>query len=92
MRRTPNPWIALPALGMGALAGVIGWVVTDVSCRQGAGVDTGSGCVGWALGIAVTSGILVAAGTALVLVLVYRSLAEWQQSQAGEEGEGSRHQ
>jgi uncharacterized membrane protein len=75
---------------MGALAGVIGWLVTDVSCRQGAGVDSGSGCVGWALGVAVTSAILVAAGTALVLVLVYRSLAEWHQSQASEGGKGRR--
>jgi predicted RND superfamily exporter protein len=33
------------------------------------------------LGVAVISGVGVAVGTALVLVLVYRSLAEWRQSQ-----------
>ncbi len=59
----------------GALAGAIGWVVTDVSCRQ----DTGAPCVPWAVLAAVLSFVGVSVGVALVLVLVYRSLAEWRE-------------
>ena len=74
MRRTPNPWIAIPAIAMGVLAGALGWVVTDVSCRQ-----NGPGCAGWSATIAVVSFLAVTIGVALVLVLVYRSLSEWQE-------------
>jgi len=73
MRQRPNPWIAIPALSMGLLAGALGWVVTDVSCRQ-----EGDGCVGWSTIVAILAFISVTVGLALVLVLVYRSLAEWQ--------------
>lgn len=74
MRRRPNPWIAIPAVIMGILAGALGWVVTDVSCRQ-----EGNACGGWSAIIAVLAFISVTVGLALVLVLVYRSLAEWQE-------------
>ena len=74
MRRRPNPWIAIPALLMGLLAGLLGWVVTDVSCRQ-----TGEGCTGWSALMAVTSFLVVTASVTIVLVLVYRSLAEWRE-------------
>ena len=73
MKRRPNPWIAIPALAMGALAAVLGWVVTDVSCRQG-----GESCAGWSLAVAVLAFLAVTIGVGIVLVLVYRSLAEWQ--------------
>ena len=74
MKRRPNPWIAIPALALGALAGVLGWVVTDVSCRQ-----DGPGCPGWATLTSIVSFATVTVGVALVLVLVYRSLAEWSE-------------
>jgi len=74
MRRRPNPWIAIPALAMGLLAGALGWVVTDASCRQ-----DGDGCGGWSVTIAILAFISVTIGLALVLVLVYRSLAEWNE-------------
>lgn len=74
MRRRPNPWISIPAVGMGLLAGTLGWVVTDVSCRQ-----DGEACGGWSLLIAIVAFTAVTVGLALVLVLVYRSLAEWQE-------------
>ncbi len=74
MRRWPNPWIAIPAVVMGLLAGALGWVVTDVSCRQ-----DGGGCTGWSMTIAIIAFISVTVGLALVLVLVYRSLAEWNE-------------
>ncbi len=73
-RRWPNPWIALPALAFGALGGVLGWVVTDAACRQG-----GESCAGWATVVAVISFTGVVVGVALVMVLVYKSLAEWRE-------------
>ena len=79
MRRKPNPWIAIPSLALGLLAGALGWIVTDLSCRQpeaGGGFTT---CVGWAALVAVVSFLAVTIGVALILVLVYRSIAEWQE-------------
>lgn len=77
MRRLPNPWIAIPALVIGGLAGALGWVVTDVSCRQGG--QAANSCSGWAALVAAATFLTVTVGVALVLVLVYRSLAEWRQ-------------
>lgn len=79
MRRRPNPWIAIPSLVLGLLAGALGYAVTDVSCRQPDITGLTSPCVGWALIIAIVSFIAVTVGVGLVLVLVYRSLAEWRQ-------------
>ena len=79
MRRRPNPWIAIPSLALGLLAGALGWIVTDLSCRQpeaGGGFTT---CVGWAALVAIVSFLAVTIGVSLILVLVYRSLAEWQE-------------
>lgn len=73
--RRPNPWIAIPALALGTLAGALGWVVTDVSCGQA----DGSSCMGWSVVVATVAFIGVTVGVALVLVLVYRSLAEWRE-------------
>lgn len=75
MRRVPNPWIAIPALLLGLLAGALGWVVTDVSCSQG----DGSPCPGWSVLWSAVAFLGVTIGVALVLVLVYRSLAEWHE-------------
>jgi hypothetical protein len=79
MRRLPNPWIAVPALALGLLAGALGWVVTDVSCRQQDLSAQGAGCPGWAAAIAVIAFVAVTVSVALVLVLVYRSLGEWRE-------------
>lgn len=65
----------MPALTMGALGGVLGWVVTDAACRQ-----SGESCDGWAAAVALISFAGVVAGVALVMVLVYKSLAEWRES------------
>lgn len=81
MRRRPNPWIAVPSLLLGALAAVLGWIVTDVSCRVPAGTGSYTTCVGWAAVIATVSFLVVTLGVALILVLVYRSLAEWREKQ-----------
>ena len=74
MKRRPNPWITIPAIALGGLAGILGWTVTDVSCRQ-----NGVGCPGWATLISIVAFLAVTIGVALVLVLVYRSLAEWNE-------------
>lgn len=79
MRRRPNPWVTLPSLFMGLLAGALGWVVTDVSCRQPDASGIATGCTGWAAFFAIVSFLVVTAGVALMLVLVYRSLAEWRE-------------
>ncbi|MGH8952279.1 MAG: hypothetical protein ACRDX9_12710 [Acidimicrobiia bacterium] len=66
-------------MALGLLAGALGWIVTDLSCRQpeaGGGFTT---CVGWATLVAIVSFLAVTIGVALILVLVYRSLAEWQE-------------
>ncbi|MGH8871814.1 MAG: hypothetical protein ACRDWS_07565 [Acidimicrobiia bacterium] len=80
MRRRPNPWVAIPSLALGLLAGALGWFVTDVSCRQPDGAGGFTTCAGWAVLAAVVSFLGVTIGAALVLVLVYRSLAEWRDS------------
>lgn len=79
MTRRPNPWIAVPALLMGVLAAALGWVVTDVSCRQPDSGGVVSPCNGWATLVASVSFVTVTIGVAVLLVLVYRSLAEWRE-------------
>jgi hypothetical protein len=79
LRRRPNPWIALPALALGVLAAALGWIITDVSCRVPDGAGGYTTCVGWAVVVALLSFLVVTIGVALILVLVYRSLAEWRE-------------
>jgi len=79
VKRRPNPWIAVPALLLGVLAAILGWVVTDVSCRQEDVSGVVTTCGGWAALIAVISFLVVTVGVGVLLVLVFRSLAEWQQ-------------
>lgn len=80
-RRYPNPWIVIPSLLLGLLAGALGWVVTDVSCRQPDPQGVVSSCDGWAAFFAVVSFLAATIGVALLLVLVFRSLAEWRERQ-----------
>lgn len=81
MKRVPNPWIAIPSLLTGALAAALGWVVTDVSCRQPDPSGLVTPCNGWAALIAVVSFVVVTIGVGVLLMLVYRSLAEWRERQ-----------
>ncbi len=85
MKRIPNPWIAVPALAMGSLAGFLGWFATDLSCTASDEAGAITPCIGWSTLIAITSFVVVTAGTTLVLVLIYRSLAEWREAQARNE-------
>ena len=70
-RRFPNPWIAVPGLAAGALAAALGWIITDISCRPKA-------CPVLAAAAAVVGLVAGAVGMAVVLVLVFRSIAEWK--------------
>lgn len=74
-RRRPNPWIAIPSLAMGGLIGWVTYLVIDVTCRAESETGTAS-CTGLASSLGVVGGILGTLGMAVVLVLVYRSLAE----------------
>lgn len=82
-RRLPNPWIAVPSLILGLLAAALGWVITDISCRQPNAAGGVSSCNGWASLIAIIAFLTVTVGTALMLILVYRSLAEWRERRSG---------
>jgi hypothetical protein len=66
-------------MALGLLAGVLGWVVTDVSCRQPDSAGAIGSCNGWAALFAIVSFLAVTIGVAVLLVLVYRSLAEWRE-------------
>jgi hypothetical protein len=89
-RRRPNPWIALPALVLGLLGAGLGWLVTDVSCRQPDSNGLTAGCTGWALLVAVVAFVTVAIGVTLILALVFRSIAEWRQAVDRTRGGGRR--
>ncbi len=69
--RRPNPWVAVPSLAAGLIAGALGWIVTEVSCRP-------EGCLGWTVFIAVSAFVVGTVGMAVVVVLVIRSLAEYR--------------
>lgn len=79
MRRRPNPWIAIPSFLSGLLAAGLGYAVTDVSCRQPDISGLAGSCPGWAILAAMLSFVAVTIGVGLVLVLVFRSLAEWRE-------------
>lgn len=80
MRRRPNPWIALPSLGLGLIGGWITYLVMDLSCRTEVdGVVTT--CTGLAASLAVVVFVAATIGMAVVLVLVYRSIAEFREAQ-----------
>jgi hypothetical protein len=74
----PNPWIAIPAVVLGLLVGYLGWLVTDRSCRLDANTAIDAGCPVTAVivGAASLAGTII--GIAIVLSLVYRSIAEYR--------------
>lgn len=78
--RLPNPWIAVPSLVAGVIAAWVGYVVTDVSCRVDLGDGTIASCPGWTIGITIASFLIATLGMAVVIDLVYRSLAESRDS------------
>lgn len=88
-RRYPNPWVAVPSLAAGLLGGLLGWLITDVSCRREVAPGVIESCPGWAAGMAVAGFLAGTIGMAVVVVLVYRSLAEYREARSrGEEPPG----
>ncbi|MEX2280189.1 MAG: hypothetical protein WEA76_08885 [Acidimicrobiia bacterium] len=86
--RLPNPWIAIPSVVLGLLGGWVTYLVMELSCRVESDgvVET---CTGLALSLATVVFVLATIGMAVVLVLVYRSIAEYRDAQAkGEEPPG----
>lgn len=81
--RRPNPWIVLPAALFGALAAWLAGTITAVSCRYQEADGTVVTCPLATSVVAVLAFLMVGIGVAVVLVLVYRSLAEWRDQQAG---------
>lgn len=79
MRRRPNPWIAVPSLALGILGGGLGWMVTDVACRQPDADGIVNPCYGWAAVVATLGFLGVTIGVTVLLALVYRSIAEWRE-------------
>lgn len=88
-RRRPNPWIVIPALVSGLVAAWLGGTVTAVSCRYQEADGTIHTCPGWTATVSILSFLIIGLGVAVVLVLVYRSLAEWQELKAAERGSGT---
>jgi hypothetical protein len=65
------------------LAGALGWVVTDVSCQTPETTGGVSSCLGWTVLVSIASFLVVTVGMALILALVYRSIAEWNEKREG---------
>ena len=82
MRRRPNPWVAIPSLVAGLIAGALGWIVPTVSCTADIqpGV-AGDPCPVWASTFAILGFLGGTIGMAVVLVLAFRSLAEFREAQ-----------
>jgi hypothetical protein len=78
-RRRPNLWILIPSVVAGVLSGALGWAVTDVSCRvEVDGVI--QHCRGWSALVAIVAGVGALIGMMVVLVLVFRSIAEYREA------------
>jgi hypothetical protein len=79
--RLPNPWIALPSVLVGLLGAWITYLVMDLSCRVevDGGIET---CTGLAASLAAVVFVAATIGMTVVLVLVYRSIAEYRDARA----------
>jgi len=84
VRRRPNPWILIPSVVAGLVAAWLGGTVTALSCRYQELDGRIVTCPGWTTVVSVLSFVVVGAGVAVVLVLVYRSIAEWRERQEAE--------
>lgn len=69
MRRFPNPWVGVPVLVSGLTGGAVAYIVTDASCAPGT-------CTIAAVIAAVVTGLAIAAGVGVVVVLALKSIDE----------------
>jgi hypothetical protein len=72
--RIPNPWVAIPVLLATVAGGVVGFLVTGVSCAP-------DSCTGAAIGVGLASALTALFGVGTVVVLAARSIAEWREVQ-----------
>ena len=68
-----NPWVLWPVIAALAIGAVIGWIVTDLSCRPAT-------CYGTATAVATIAALISAVGVGVVSVLAIRSFAEWRRA------------
>lgn len=67
MSRRPNPWFFIPvAMGL-AIGGVLGWMITGVSCQD---------CVTTQVVVAILGALVTGVGVGVVMVLAIRSMDE----------------
>lgn len=78
-RRTPSLWVTLPVVLGTVAGGLVGYLVTEVSCSPGS-------CTPAAVGIGLLSAVAAFFGIGTVVVLALRSIAEWRA--LAERGEG----
>ncbi len=74
MRRRPSIWVTIPVLLGTVAGGLVGYLVTQVSCAPGT-------CTPAAVGIGLVSAVAAFLGIGTVVVLAVRSLAEWRELQ-----------
>jgi hypothetical protein len=74
MRRLPSPWVTVPVLLGTVAGGVVGYLVTQVSCAPGS-------CTGAAIAIGFLGAAVAFFGIGTVVVLALRSVAEWRELQ-----------
>jgi len=68
-----NPWVLWPVVAALVVGGVIGWIVTTISCQPNT-------CNGTAALVAVGAALMSAGGVGVVVVLAVRSFAEWREA------------
>ena len=81
MRRLPNPWFLLPATIAAVIGALVGWRVAYVTCTvDPEQVEAGArGCLGQEIAYAAIGAVVAFIGVGVVLVLAFRSLAEWRE-------------
>ena len=84
MSRYPNPWFAIPVLVAATAGAFIGRNFARISCVPADADAPITGCLGREIAFGITTGLLAFFGTAVVTVLVIRSLSEWREFQRGE--------
>jgi hypothetical protein len=70
--------VTVPVFGGTVAGGVVGYLVTQVSCAPGS-------CTVAAVGIGLVSAAAAFLGIGTVVVLALRSIAEWRRLQADDE-------
>jgi hypothetical protein len=77
MRRRPNPYLLWISVGIGALVGWLGFVITNLSCRAEQPAPA-SGCPLAAGIVGVVAFVVAGVGMLVVLGLTARSIAEYR--------------